>query len=148
MVHTLVGVSLCEYILHFAAVRLKAPWKHVNDRVENPGDLCTDLCFSCSTELKFLCFHFHFSCHTLLKMNVVIFTTVTFVIAQKWSTSKQRASQCDLLEWKMFPWLENHTWGATPLSNTMFKSWENIRCKKMLGIKRHFYPCYNFVMSD
>lgn len=46
--------------------------------------------------VKFLCFRFHFSCHTLLKMNVVIFNTITFVIAQKWSTGKQSVSQSDL----------------------------------------------------
>lgn len=91
--------------------------------------------------LILFCFYFHFTCHALLKLNVVIFNTVTFVIAQKWSVGKQQAAQCDLLKWKMFPRLENHTWSITPLSNTMFKSWENIRCKEILEIES------NFVMS-
>lgn len=78
-----ISVSLWGHLLHFLAVWLKAAWKPLYDRVENPGNLCAELCFSCSTGLEFLCFHFHFSCHTLLKINVVIFITVTFVIAQK-----------------------------------------------------------------
>lgn len=55
------------------------------------------------------------SCHTLLKADVVISNMVPFAFA----TGKQPS--CQGGQWKIFPFVENHTWGAKPLTNAMLK---------------------------
>lgn len=122
----------------FAAVWPKKHHESHCTAVEEILVICAPIdAFSFSAGLEFLCTHFHFSCHALLKMNAVNFNRVAFIIADKRSAGKHR-SLCDLLEWKMFPRLENHTWGQTSLSDAVFKSWYYLRCKKLLGIKCHF----------
>lgn len=70
----------------------------------------------------------HISCHPPLMAVAVISNMVAFVIAM----GKQRASQCDLAEWKIFLLVEKHTWGAKAAQKHDVERWQYLKVAEHL----------------